>query len=239
MSLKNLWKAYSQKQELRKGLFFKRMKGLKPPAPNLDPLTGRKIAFHRARSFSLQGRSLSIGGAPFKETNNVISLNIAMVEGVNIVADGHCLPFKDASFETVFCNALLMLVQNPYSVLQEAYRVLKPGGLVYSEVPFIFPYHPDPHDFHRFTMDGLRLLFRDFQVMSLGPLDGPAGALFYITREFFCSLSSHALVRYAIKFLFNWLFFPMRYGDLIMLRLKGSRQMASGFYILCKKADGS
>ncbi|HYG28547.1 MAG TPA: class I SAM-dependent methyltransferase [Caulobacteraceae bacterium] len=52
-------------------------------------------------------------------------------EGLTVeVRDGtaECLPFEDASFDSVVCTYTLCSVQNPAAALKEARRVLKPDG---------------------------------------------------------------------------------------------------------------
>jgi ubiquinone/menaquinone biosynthesis C-methylase UbiE len=51
------------------------------------------------------------------------------------VADGTCLPFPDSHFEAVFCLEMLEHVLYPGKVLEEAKRVLKPGGYLVALVP--------------------------------------------------------------------------------------------------------
>jgi SAM-dependent methyltransferase len=46
------------------------------------------------------------------------------------VADIYALPFEDASFDTVFISAVLGNLREPVRGLREAYRVLKPGGVI-------------------------------------------------------------------------------------------------------------
>jgi ubiquinone/menaquinone biosynthesis C-methylase UbiE len=46
-------------------------------------------------------------------------------------ADAHALPFRDGSFDVVFCRYLLEHVAQPIQVLKEMRRVLKPGGKVF------------------------------------------------------------------------------------------------------------
>jgi ubiquinone/menaquinone biosynthesis C-methylase UbiE len=78
--------------------------------------------------------------------------------GVDIVGDIHELPILDDSFDCVFCTGTLEHVRDPWKAVQELrWIILRPGGIVHIDVPFIQGYHPDPTDFWRFTLDGLRL----------------------------------------------------------------------------------
>jgi len=46
------------------------------------------------------------------------------------IADVKNLPFEDACFDVVFSNTILHHIPQPASMLREAWRVLKPGGVV-------------------------------------------------------------------------------------------------------------
>ena len=48
---------------------------------------------------------------------------------------GEKLPFADQSFDVVYSFQVLEHVQDPYRVLAEAWRVLKPGGTLYCNAP--------------------------------------------------------------------------------------------------------
>jgi SAM-dependent methyltransferase len=92
--------------------------------------------------------------------------------GIDVIADiTQPLPFPDESFSVALLSHTLEHVSEPYELLRECQRVLKPGGLLILAVPFMVLEHQGPYDFYRYTQHGLRHLLRDFdaiQVVQLG-----------------------------------------------------------------------
>jgi len=88
------------------------------------------------------------------------------------IVDGHNLPFCSLAFEGVWIQAVLEHVLEPHIVAAQIFRVLKPGGLVYSEIPFMQQVHEGAYDFMRFTLSGHRWLFKQFEQIAAGPVGG-------------------------------------------------------------------
>ncbi|MFH1493838.1 MAG: methyltransferase domain-containing protein [Pseudomonadota bacterium] len=65
------------------------------------------------------------------------------------------LPFADASFDLVIIDSVLEHVPDPVALLKEGARVLKPGGRIFGDVPFLQPLHLAPHHYFNFTPYGL------------------------------------------------------------------------------------
>lgn len=72
-----------------------------------------------------------------------------------VFADGACLPFAPASFDTVLLLEVLEHVVDAEGVLAEISRVLRPGGALLISMPFLYPLHDAPHDYRRYTAPGL------------------------------------------------------------------------------------
>ena len=90
------------------------------------------------------------------ESLNIINYDILLQDEVTVVGDAHSLPFKSNVIDSIICQAVLEHVKNPNKVVDEMLRVLKPGGYIYSEVPFMQGFHADPDDYQRYTLPGLK-----------------------------------------------------------------------------------
>ena len=108
---------------------------------------------------------------------DVYGTDIYLTKTVSTVCDAHYLPFADGFFDGVWIQAVLEHVVDPQIVVGEILRVLGPQGVVYSEIPFMQQVHEGAYDFTRFTISGHRYLFKRFEAVKLGALDGPGAAL--------------------------------------------------------------
>ena len=108
-------------------------------------------------------------------------------KSVDVFGDGNCLPFEDASFDTVLCTEVLEHLPEPSVVLGEIARVLKPGGRLLATVPFSQPLHELPGDYYRFTPSALEHLLdgAGLQVESITPRGNFASAMGASLSQFF------------------------------------------------------
>lgn len=92
---------------------------------------------------------------------------------VDVISLASELPFDDGSFDTVLCTQVIEHVADHRAVLSEAFRVLRPAGLLILSGPMYWPPHEEPYDFFRFTEHGLRYLlgevgFGDIEIAGNG-----------------------------------------------------------------------
>jgi glycosyltransferase involved in cell wall biosynthesis/SAM-dependent methyltransferase len=92
---------------------------------------------------------------------------------VDLRWDGRQIPLEDASVDTAMATEVLEHCPEPLVVLKEARRVLKPGGVFFFTVPYIWPLHDAPYDFFRYTSFSLEKLladagFADVKIQALG-----------------------------------------------------------------------
>ncbi len=71
------------------------------------------------------------------------------------------LPLRNACVDTIFCCSVMEHTPEPWLILPEFARVLRPGGRVILSVPFLYFLHGAPHDYFRFTLYGAMRLARE------------------------------------------------------------------------------
>lgn len=70
-----------------------------------------------------------------------VGLDISYHPSIDIVSDGHFLPFRDNIFDKVVLSSVLEHVIEPQVFLSEISKVLKVRGMVYGVVSFLEPFH--------------------------------------------------------------------------------------------------
>jgi uncharacterized protein YbaR (Trm112 family)/SAM-dependent methyltransferase len=166
---------------------------------------------------------------------NFVNLDVSLAKkGVDVAADAHALPFGDESLDAVYSNAVLEHVQRPWVVVDEIYRVLRPGGKVFINLPFLNVIH-DTHDYFRFTDKGLQILFSSFEEIDSGVSAGPSSFLgpFFVAYVL-CFIPSRHL-KVLLRRPLSLLAWPMKYLDLLIRNSADLRLTADAFYFVGSK----
>jgi len=83
------------------------------------------------------------------------------------------LPAENNTYSTVICNQVLEHVRDPQTVIDELFRVLKPGGKLILTAPGCYGEHMIPFNYYNFLQYGLTMLlensgFKEIRVSALG-----------------------------------------------------------------------
>src|SRR4051812_26985446 len=176
-----------------------------------------------------------VGAGGRRITPDVVTVDFVEALGVDVVGDIHALPIADASFDCVFCTGTLEHVRDPATAVHEIRRILKPDGIVHIDVPFMQGYHPDPTDYWRFTLEGLRMLCNEFEEIDAGTYIGPSCGLVWIAREWANSWTSNRIVSNLLLVPMALLTAPFRYLDFAMIKSQRSHHVASAVFFRGRK----
>jgi SAM-dependent methyltransferase/uncharacterized protein YbaR (Trm112 family) len=177
---------------------------------------------------------LVIGAGDTSISGHVTYTDVAFGANVHCIADAHDLPFLDKSFDVCVAVAVLEHVVDPYRCVSEMVRVLRPGGYVYAETPFMQPVHMGAHDFTRFTHLGHRRLFRHFDELRSGIAIGPGSSAGQLVSFAVASVSDRHAIRRWLKLLGLFVAYPFRWFDRWSYSNRSAYDSASGFYFFGK-----
>ena len=114
------------------------------------------------------------------QTGSYLALDSARGEAtwdysnLDIQGNLEAIPLRDASVDRVLCIVVLEHTRDPGRVMREFMRIMKRDAELHMVVPFLWEEHQVPHDYHRFTRHGVRLLFDGlaFEIELLCPIGG-------------------------------------------------------------------
>lgn len=201
---------------------------LAPPAPflmdpeelNIDAPLGRW--------------NLYIGGAG-SHVDGYVNLDLFPLPGVDVVANAEALPFRDHTFSRVECDAVLEHVADPEAVMREMTRTTAHGGFLHLVTPFCHPFHEYPKDFRRFTIDGLRQLGKDLELVKAGWRTGPSATLIVFVLEYVKTFLPNRPARAIAHGVLGWVLFPLRYMDLLLKKSARYGQIGNHCYVWLRK----
>ena len=219
------------------------------PSDSANPGTGRLVArllelltgaAERPRVLVVGGGTLGAGMAPLLDHPAIDATETDVWIGprTRLVCDGHDLPFADGTFDAVVCQAVLEHVIDPPRVIGEIHRVLRPGGLLYAEIPFMQQVHEGAHDLTRYTYVGLRRLARDFDEIAAGAVCGPGMALAWSVRAYAVTLAgSRALARRVVAHIVPLATFWLARLDRRLIDRPGALDAASSIGFLGRRRE--
>jgi SAM-dependent methyltransferase len=105
--------------------------------------------------------SLVVGAGLTPTVDGVVQLDIFDYPNIDVVSFAPELPFKDEAFDAVVCENVIEHVPDPFQLVREIARVLKPGGQIGINGTNMHFTHGFPSHFFNPTEFGMRYLLEE------------------------------------------------------------------------------
>lgn len=200
-------------------------------------ITTRDAVGEAMAMLSRSARVVDLGAGGRRITPEVFTVDGDASSRPDLVCDLHAVPLPDASFDGAFCCGTLEHVRDADRVARELVRLVKPGGLVYIDVPFLQGFHADPHDYRRWTLPGLRLFCErlGLEEVASGVPSGPGSAVSWVVSEYVRIALGGGAVARALTLAARLLLRPLLWMDRWMVRKPQAHRLASGVFVIGRK----
>ena len=182
---------------------------------------------------------LNIGSGQDRIVPNVKNLDIIPGPSVDYVGSAESIPLDDETVDLIVTQEAFEHIQNPDKAINECFRVLRRGGVIYFQVPFIIGYHPGPTDFIRFTKEGVEefLTRAGFSIEQMDITVGGASGYYRISVEFFAILISGPLnfLYIPAKGLFSLILYPIKWLDFWFNLSSQKDRIPGGYFAIASK----
>lgn len=104
-------------------------------------------------------------------------IGVDAIAGPNVdvvMPSEYSLPFEDGSIDLVICGQVVEHCRNPFKLIAEVARVMKPGAELYLTAPFVWREHRYPVDTFRYLPDGFKAIFDDAGLFTASTWLNPA-----------------------------------------------------------------
>ena len=210
-----------------------------PPDPFLVTSRSNQRVSALIESVGANATILNVGSGYTSLGDRVVNIDIFDSGTTDVIGSAMALPVPDGCADLVILQGVLEHVEDAKGTLAESFRVLKPGGLFYTEMPFLQPYHESPIDLRRSTKSGLASLCEPLIEIESGIHIGPAATFAWFLREFWARLLSggRPSVYAKASSVIGWLVFPIRYADSFLEKIPHLHTISSSCYYLGRKAQ--
>jgi SAM-dependent methyltransferase len=110
------------------------------------------------------------GAKEFYKASSIDTLDIDKKSGATYIADitnNNSSIIESNKYDIVIFTEVLEHTLNPFTAINEIYRILKKGGILVMTTPFNFRIHNPLPDCWRISEHGLRVLLKDFDSVQI------------------------------------------------------------------------
>jgi SAM-dependent methyltransferase/uncharacterized protein YbaR (Trm112 family) len=171
----------------------------------------------------------------------VVKVGFPSRGGIDLYGDALQLPVRSGSVDLLMSSSVMEHLSDPERAASEQFRVVKDGGRVYAEIPFIRGYHMIPADYQRYTLSGIQRLFEraGFETLEADVCSGPFTALALCVQDCRVRLPRWSRLPALVEAALRRLIHPIKYLDRIVEGRKWARICACNFYYAGRKPPGA
>ena len=214
---------------------------LSPGATTYKAKAGRDRQQRFVASLGERAIALNVGSGTDDYGPRVVNLDIGPFRNVDVVGRSEWLPVQSGAVDAVITTGVLEHVGDLGATLREVDRVLRPGGEIFHEIPFIQGFHGS-HDYRRFTWQGIRqLALPGYELLDEGVALGPSSALVWLLGEWLGMLLSFGSLRvyHRMRPLAAKLISPLRFFDAFLETHPAAQLTACSLYVHARKPGGN
>lgn len=175
-------------------------------------------------------RILNAGSSTVRYGANCLNVDIQAKPNVDVICDIHAIPESLGYFDAIICNATLQYCDSPIKVAEEFYRVLKPGGYLFVDAPWIQPFCIETPDKLRFSQDALKSIFSNFEHIEIGPSIRSGSAFAMLGVRIAQNMTTNKYINYGLFKLATVVLFPFRW-----IKTADESKTAGAFYMIARK----
>jgi len=184
-------------------------------------------------------RGLNVGAGSSELHPSLLNVDIVLGPTIEVCASVEHLPFPDERFDLVVSQEVIEHVRDPFRAMQEMRRVLKKGGVLYCQAPFIIGYHPGPTDFWRFTRQGIHELVEkaDLECLEVEMAVGVGTGFYRIAVEFLAVFASRFASHLYLpaKGAFALLLYPLKWLDPFLSQSPEVDRIPGGYLVIARR----
>jgi SAM-dependent methyltransferase len=182
------------------------------------------------------GRGLNLGCGDTRLDPRLVNFDLVRTGAVDVLGDALALPFPDAYFSLVVSQEMVEHVPDPFQAVREIARVLREGGTLYLQAPFVIGYHPGPEDYWRFSRAGMRRLIEaaGLDCTRVEPAIGAGTGMYRIAVEFFAGIPARIVPALYLpaKAFASVIFYPLVWWNGFLANGRQSDRIPGGYFAI-------
>lgn len=170
---------------------------------------------------------------------DIIGVDMFDYDAVDLVCGLEALPFRSGAVDAVVSRSVLEHTPDPAKVVREFHRCTTIGGIGIHMIPFLFPAHASPVDYHRFTPEGHDVLFKCWERVSRTNPTGPVTVLLLHVIEVLSTILGMGVARLkSLAYLFLCgVTFPLKFLDVIFVNRPAFMASAASVLSVVRKTS--